>query len=359
MKNGCIVARNIFDPISEQGINAFISALIDGGYRLDKIFFLSDADEREFSQTFAECKNFFENVFVIAEGDKLPALRALACGILKVQDSDEKRIGQGQKTFFFLENSPSLAACVQEEVAPFLDGKYGVKHDRLVVRAVGVPEEKLKAVLAEVKELCGNKLAFGISENGADVRIQIVYDADSPKMLTDEVMRVLVSGLNDYIYALDDTPLNACIYEMLKVRHLRLSVGESFTGGGVAKRLIEVPGISSVLFESVVAYDNGSKMKRLGVSAETLAKHGAVSDETAYEMAAGLLASGNCNVSLATTGIAGPQSDNTNKPVGLCYIAVGLDDAVYVYKYIFKGGREAITARAIDQALFLLYKQIK
>ena len=189
MKNGCIVARNIYDPISEKGMNAFISALIDGGYRIDKIFFLSDADEREFSQTFAECKNFFENVFVIAEGDKLPALRALACGILKVQDSDEKRIGQGQKTFFFLENSPSLAACVREEVAPFLDGKYGVKHDRLVVRAVGVPEEKLKAVLAEVKELCGNKLAFGISENGADVRIQIVYDADSPKMLTDEVMR--------------------------------------------------------------------------------------------------------------------------------------------------------------------------
>ena len=65
MKNGCIVARNIFDPISEQGINAFISALIDGGYRIDKIFFLSDADEREFSQTFAECKNFFENPFVI------------------------------------------------------------------------------------------------------------------------------------------------------------------------------------------------------------------------------------------------------------------------------------------------------
>ena len=75
-------------------------------------------------------------------------------------------------------------------------------------------------------------------------------------------------------------------------------------------------------------------------------------------MAAGLLATGNCTVALATTGIAGPQSDDTNKPVRLCYIAAGTKEAIYVYKYLFKGTREEITKRAIDQALFLLYKQI-
>ena len=76
-------------------------------------------------------------------------------------------------------------------------------------------------------------------------------------------------------------------------------------------------------------------------------------------MAAGLIASVDCGVSLATKGIAGPKSDNTGKPVGLCYIAVGLKESVYVYKYIFKGSREDITQRAINQALFLLYRQIK
>ena len=76
-------------------------------------------------------------------------------------------------------------------------------------------------------------------------------------------------------------------------------------------------------------------------------------------MAAGILANGVCNVSLATTGIAGPKSDNTNKPVGLCFIAVGLWDNVFVYKYMLEGDREEITRRAINQSLFLLYKQIK
>lgn len=76
-------------------------------------------------------------------------------------------------------------------------------------------------------------------------------------------------------------------------------------------------------------------------------------------MAAGLIASGCCTVSVATTGIAGPASDNTNKPVGLCYLAVGTAESVYVYKYIFEGSREEVTERAINQTLFLLYKKIR
>ena len=73
----------------------------------------------------------------------------------------------------------------------------------------------------------------------------------------------------------------------------------------------------------------------------------------------GLIAGGYCNISLATTGIAGPQSDDSGKPVGLCYLAVGLRDSVYVYKYQFGGSREDITQRAINQSLFLMYKHIK
>ena len=183
------------------------------------------------------------------------------------------------------------------------------------------------------------------SERDGDLRLEILYNDDSPKMAVDEAVRLAAESLNDYTYAVDDTPLNRRIYEMLKLRGMKLSVAESFTGGGVAKKLIEVPGVS--------------KMRRLGVQQSTLLRSGAVSDDTAYEMAAGLIATGNCSVSLATTGIAGPASDNTNKPVGLCYIAVGTRKTVFVYKYIFRGGREDITRRAINQALFLLYKQIK
>ena len=143
------------------------------------------------------------------------------------------------------------------------------------------------------------------------------------------------------------------------LRLFMLGVAESFTGGGVVSRLIEIPGASEVVYEGIVAYANGSKMRRLGVTAQTLEKQGAVSDETAYEMAVGLLERGNCSVAVATTGIAGPASDGTSKPVGLNYIAVGTKESVFVYKYIFKGDRRAITARAINQALFLIYKLIK
>lgn len=358
MKNGLIAVRNIKNYFTDEA-SGIIGALVDGGYFFDKILCVSDEDEREFAQAFVECKNFFENVFIVAEGEKLPSLREKVCAVLKIQATDANLIEADKKTFFFLKNGKEGAAVAAGEVVPYLDRKYSVRHDRMVVRAVGVPAERLENVIGEAKERSGKQLSYNLSEKHGDVRLEILYDSNSPKMLIDDVVRVVVNGLNDYLYAVDDTPLNERIFEILKLRGLRLSLAESFTGGGVAKRLIEVSGISSVLFESIVAYDNASKMKRLGVTQYTLMRQGAVSDETAYEMAAGLIASGDCSVSLSTTGIAGPQSDNTGKPVGLCYIAVGTKESVFVYKYLFKGDREEITQRAINQALFLLYKQIK
>ena len=76
-------------------------------------------------------------------------------------------------------------------------------------------------------------------------------------------------------------------------------------------------------------------------------------------MAGGLTAGGGCAVAPSTTGIAGPPSDGTEKPVGLCYLAVGTKQSVYVYEYNFRGSREEISSRAVNQALYLLYRQIK
>ena len=100
-------------------------------------------------------------------------------------------------------------------------------------------------------------------------------------------------------------------------------------------------------------------MKRLGVSAYTLKTVGAVSDQTAYEMAAGLIKTGDCDVSIATTGLAGPKTDGSDLPIGLCYIAIGTKETVLVYRYKFEGNREEITEKAINYALFLAYKQLK
>ena len=84
----------------------------------------------------------------------------------------------------------------------------------------------------------------------------------------------------------------------------------------------------------------------------------AVSDETAYEMAAGLLKEGHCDLAIATTGIAGPDADGTNKPVGLCFLAVGTKERVRVFRFQLPGDRETVTRTAINYALFLAYKEI-
>lgn len=357
MKNACIVLRNNRIPLNGQEFEGGISALLQGGYAADKVYILSQSDPHEFMQTAVECKNFFDNVLVFCEESSLAGVRVKVCEILKVEQSAASVIRADSKAFFCLPFGETGAGIVRAEVLPFLDEKYSVRHAQSVIRAVGVPAERKKALLAQLRNMAG--ISVFDSERDGDLRLEILYNDDSPKMAVDEAVRLAAESLNDYTYAVDDTPLNRRIYEMLKLRGMKLSVAESFTGGGVAKKLIEVPGVSEVLFESIVAYDNGSKMRRLGVQQSTLARCGAVSDDTAYEMAAGLIATGNCSVSLATTGIAGPASDNTNKPVGLCYIAVGTRETVFVYKYIFRGGRADITRRAINQALFLLYKQIK
>jgi PncC family amidohydrolase len=172
-------------------------------------------------------------------------------------------------------------------------------------------------------------------------------------------MRVFADGLEECLYALDDTPLDKQLVELLKLRGKTLSVAESFTGGGISRRIVSVPGASKVFFEGLNTYNELSKIKRLGVSEYTLKTFGAVSDQTAYEMAAGLMATGDCDISIATTGLAGPTSDNSALPVGLCYIAVGTKEKVFVYRYKFNGTREEITETAINYALFLAYKQLK
>ena len=158
---------------------------------------------------------------------------------------------------------------------------------------------------------------------------------------------------------MEDVPLEEQLVRLLKLRGKKLSVAESFTGGGVSRRIVSVSGASAVFFEGLNTYDEHSKIKRLGVSDYTLKTQGAVSDQTAYEMATGLINTGDCDISIATTGLAGPKSDRSLLPVGLCYIAIGLKDRVFVYRYKFDGTREEITETAINYALFLAYKQLK
>ena len=129
---------------------------------------------------------------------------------------------------------------------------------------------------------------------------------------------------------------------------------ESCTGGLVAGKLISYPGISEVFKEGVVTYSNESKMKRLGVKEETLRGFGAVSEETAREMAEGIAREAKTDVSVVTTGIAGPGGGTKEKPVGLVYIGVYVKGKTQVKKFNFKGDRQQVREEAVLSALNML-----
>ncbi|MBD5584109.1 MAG: CinA family protein [Clostridia bacterium] len=226
------------------------------------------------------------------------------------------------------------------------------------IRTVAVPRDKLDTAINALKSAYDG-ISVNLSGRYGDLSIEIKYPEEMPSNVFEEAYRQALTVLNDYVYALEDVGLAERLIQLLKLRKTMFSVAESFTGGGVGGRIVEISGASEVFFEGLNTYSNQSKMERLGVNEATLKQFGAVSRETAYEMARGLLNTGNCGLCVATTGIAGPKSDNTQKPVGLVYIAVGCEDDVQVYGYNLKCSRKDITETAINLALFLAFKTLK
>ena len=247
-------------------------------------------------------------------------------------------------------------AC-EKYVIPYLENKYNLSNRRLILKYFGAKEE-LDEVMKEACELSNGGFKWDVKEHFGDFTVTLLFEHYSDNNGA-EVIRYIVGKLKENVYAEYDTSVAGRLFDILKLKKLRLSAAESFTGGRVISSIIENVGASEVVCEGIVAYSNESKEKRLGVKREDIRREGAVSSLVAYEMAAGLLADGSADIAIATTGIAGPDSDGTDKPVGLCYIAVGMKDGVHTYRFNFNGTREEITETAKNTALFLAIKKLK
>lgn len=150
--------------------------------------------------------------------------------------------------------------------------------------------------------------------------------------------------------------LEVRVGEALRARGWKLAVGESCTGGLVEHRITNVPGSSDYFLGGVVAYAYEAKERLLGVRHETLYTHGAVSRETALEMAAGARRALGADVGLSVTGIAGPAGGLPGKPVGLAWIAVSTREVEQAERHLWQGGREAVKAQSAEAALALLLR---
>jgi nicotinamide-nucleotide amidase len=140
--------------------------------------------------------------------------------------------------------------------------------------------------------------------------------------------------------------------DLLRARGWRLAVAESCTGGWLAKVITDIPGSSQWFECGFVVYSNDAKVELLGVSPETLAAHGAVSEAVARELAAGALARSSAQIAVAITGIAGPDGGTPDKPVGTVWIAIAVKDVpVECRCRLFPGDRDAVRRAAVRAAL--------
>lgn len=149
------------------------------------------------------------------------------------------------------------------------------------------------------------------------------------------------------------------VVELLKEAHMTVTTVESCTGGLLSSTLVDVPGVSEVLNQAYVTYANEAKEALVGVRKETLEAYGAVSEQTAREMAEGGAAAAGAQAALSVTGIAGPEGGTAQKPVGLVYIGCFLEGSTVVEKHIFQGSRRQVREQSAAAALTLLKKRLQ
>ncbi len=149
------------------------------------------------------------------------------------------------------------------------------------------------------------------------------------------------------------------VAQLLQKYRLSITTAESCTGGLIAGTLVNVSGISSQFNEGYITYSNEAKERLLGVSHATLETYGAVSEQTAEEMAAGARCAAHADMSIVSTGIAGPDGGTKEKPVGLVYLGCASSNGVTVERHIFSGSRQEVRMSAVHTALTLVKKVIE
>ncbi|MHB9314684.1 CinA family nicotinamide mononucleotide deamidase-related protein [Fusobacterium polymorphum] len=239
--------------------------------------------------------------------------------------------------------------------------KYYVKENNLKsqiyikdIITYGIGESVLETTVKDLFTEGDIFYEFLVKDYGTLIRLQTKIEN---KKNVAKIVKKLYNRISEFIIGEDDDRIENTIYECLNSgkKPLTISTAESCTGGMIASKLIEVPGISENFIEGIVSYSNEAKIKRLKVKKETLEKYGAVSKEVAREMLAGL----KTDIGISTTGIAGPGGGTKNKPVGLVYIGIKVKDEVKVFRRELKGDRNKIRQRAMMHALYNLLKILK
>lgn len=271
-------------------------------------------------------------------------------------------VESGEKCAILLPGPPNeMKPMFEEYVKDYLKKKNPEVIVSTTVKLCGIGESKVADMIQDMLDNQSNPTIAPYAKTG-EVHLRVTAkaaDEKSANKLIKPVVKQLKTRLAEYIYTTDEnTTLENAIVDLLVANKLTVSTVESCTGGMIAARLINVPGVSDVFKMGHITYSNKAKKKILGVKKRTLEKHTAVSAEVAQEMVKGVEMVSKADVCVSVTGLAGPDGGTAKKPVGLVYIACSVKGNVTVQEYHFNGNRAKIRENATASALTLMRKCI-
>jgi nicotinamide-nucleotide amidase len=250
---------------------------------------------------------------------------------------------------------------MDDVVVELLRERLGARSPILIrlLRTAGLSEAALADSVADlVHDTSPVSVAFLPHTAGVDLRLSCDGgDADARRRL-EQLLVELRDRVGTAVYAEDDSDLAAVVGELLRARGLTLAVAESCTAGMLGKRLTDAAGASAWLLGGFIVYADAAKRDLLGVEAELLAEHGAVSEACARAMARGARRRVATDVGLSITGIAGPGGGSAEKPVGTTWIGIDTAAAAAARRFVFPGDRAEVRERATQAALDLLRRTL-
>ena len=231
------------------------------------------------------------------------------------------------------------------------------ERDHRVLRFFGTPESAVAEALAAAGGE-GEGLDVTICAREFEIHVDL-FSEPSSRARGDEVATSMRTALEPYLFGEDERSVSEIVIDLCRAQGLTLATAESCTGGMVSSRLTAVPGASDVFLGSVVAYANAVKQAGLGVAADLIEAHGAVSAEVAAAMAAGARRSLGADVAVAVTGVAGPAGGTPDKPVGLVFAHATGPDGERAVRTELPGDREMIRGRATAASLHLVRRLLE
>lgn len=261
-------------------------------------------------------------------------------------------------TLILLPGPPNeLRPMFEERVVPYLEKLTSQVICSKTVKICGVGESKAETMVKDLIDAQENPTIATYAKTG-EVHIRVTANAEDKKAamkLIKPVVKELKNRFGNAVYSTEEEcTLEKAAADLLVANDLTVTCAESCTGGLLSARLVNVPGISDVYKMGVVTYSNKAKRRLLGVKKSTLQKYGAVSVQTAEEMAKGAAGLFKADVAVAVTGIAGPDGGTEEKPVGLVYIACYVKGKAVVKEYHFAGNRDKVRESTVAAALVLL-----